>query len=578
MAMQTDHDTKNIRFSAEENPPTALAAGLGLQVVILIIAGIILTPAIVMRGAGQGESMTQWAVFAGLVVCGITTMLQARPIGRFGAGYTLFMGTSGAFIAISIDAVKAGGVPLLASLVIASALIQFLFSHYLGQLRKIITPTIGGTIIMLIAVTVFPIAFDLINQHPGGDTVPVSAGPAIAITTFLFIMAISLFGAGKYKLWGPLMGVIIGSLVAIYYGAMDFSKVNEAPWIGLPSASWPGFDLNFQMDFWMLLLPFTLVTIVGAIETYGDGVAIQRLSHRENRAINFKAVQGAVNADGVGNLLSGVMGTLPNTTYSTSLSVVDLTGVASRKVGVFGGAFLLLIAFCPKIAALLLAIPGPVAGAYITVLLILLFLHGLKLIAEDGLTFDNGLIVCTAFWLATGFQNQLIFHDYLPTWATGLLDNGMTAGGLLAIVMMMALKLKDKPKRRLEMPATIAAVPEVQALALNKAQELGWDKSATMRLELAAEEALTFLFDGKTRRDGKKIGVSVHGENDAIILEFVSGPTLSNFDNMLQNSSGQEPTEQSVGLRLLSGICDSCKHMQFNNIDVLTLTLRSKPL
>ncbi len=578
MAMQANQDTKNIRYSAEESPPTALAAGLGFQVVILIIAGIILTPAIVMRSADQSASVTEWVVFAGLIVCGLTTMLQARPIGRFGAGYTLFVGTSGAFIAISIDAVKAGGVPLLASLVVASALIQFLFSHYLGQLRKIITPTIGGTIILLIAVTVFPIAFDLINQHPGGDEVPAAAGPAIAISTFIFIMGVSMFGAGKYKLWGPLLGVITGTLVAIYYGAMDFSGVKDATWIGLPKAGWPGIDVSFSTDFWLLLVPFVLVTIVGAIETYGDGVAIQRLSHRDNRAIDFKAVQGAMNTDGVGNLLSGVMGTMPNTTYSTSLSVVDLTGVASRKVGVFGGAFLLLIAFCPKIAALLLAIPGPVAGAYIAVLLIFLFLHGLKLIAEDSLTFDNGLIVCTSFWLATGFQSQSIFHEFLPQWARGLLDNGMTAGGLLAIVMMIALKLKDKPKQRLELPAEITSVLDVQAFVLERAKELGWDKRACMRLELVAEEAMAFLFDGQTRSSDKKIGVALYSEDDVMILEFVAGPTVANFDNMLRNASTEEPTEQSVGLRLLSGLCDDCKHMQFNNIDVLTVSLRSKAL
>ena len=576
--MQAKQDKKNIRYTAEESPPTALAAGLGFQVVILIIAGIILTPAIVMRGADQSASVTEWVVFAGLIVCGLTTMLQAHPLGRFGAGYTLFVGTSGAFIAISIDAVKAGGVPLLASLVIASALIQFLFSHYLGQLRKIITPTIGGTIILLIAVTVFPIAFDLINQHPGGDEVPAAAGPAIAISTFIFIMGVSLFGAGKYKLWGPLLGVIIGTLVAIYYGAMDFSGVKDATWVGLPEAGWPGIDVSFSADFWLLLVPFVLVTIVGAIETYGDGVAIQRLSHRDNRAIDFKAVQGAVNADGVGNLLSGVMGTIPNTTYSTSLSVVDLTGVASRKVGVFGGVFLLLIAFCPKIAALLLAIPGPVAGAYIAVLLILLFLHGLKLIAEDGLSFDNGLIVCTSFWLATGFQSQSIFHEFLPQWARGLLDNGMTAGGLLAIVMMIMLKLKEKPKQRLELPAEITSVHDVQAFVLDRAKELGWDKRACMRLELVAEEAMAFLFDGQTRSSDKKIGVALSSEDDIMTLEFIAGPTVTNFDDLLQNASTEEPTEQSVGLRLLSGLCDDCKHMQFNDIDVLTVSLRSKSL
>lgn len=576
--MNNDSGSLNLKYSVNESPPTALAAGLGLQVVILIIAGIILTPAIVMRGAGQTDSMTEWAVFAGLVVCGLTTMLQARPIGRFGAGYTLFMGTSGAFIAISIDAIKAGGVPLLASLILASALIQFAFSHYLGQMRKIITPTVGGTIIMLIAVTVFPISFDMLNQKPAGADISDLAAPAIGISTFLFILTVSLFGAGQFKLWGPLLGVIVGSSVAIYFDAMSFATVSTAAWIGIPEAGWPGLDASFSMDFWLLLVPFALVTIVGAIETYGDGVAIQRLSHRKNRPINFRSVQGAVNADGVGNLLSGALGTLPNTTYSTSLSVVDLTGVASRKVGLFGGAFLLVIAFCPKIAALMLAIPAPVAGAYIGVLLILLFMHGLKLVAEDGITFDNGIVVCTSFWVAIGFQNQLIFHDLLPQWARGLLDNGMTTGGLLAIVMMMALKLKEKRVNRLELPASISTIPKYQTFALEAVRELGWDKQARMRLALVVEEALVFLFGGETHSSGKKIGVSVKSSVKGVTLEFVSGPQQSNFNDLLREAGSGEPVESTIGLRLLSGLCDEYNHMQFNNIDVLTLTMRSKTL
>ena len=74
----------------------------------------------------------------------------------------------------------------------------------------------------------------------------------------------------------------------------------------------------------------------------GDGMAIQELSNRQRIATDYKLVQGAVNADGLGNMVSGLMGTLPNTTYSTSISVVDLTGVAARRVGLYGGACLVL--------------------------------------------------------------------------------------------------------------------------------------------------------------------------------------------------------------------------------------------
>ena len=570
-----------LRYAVDEHPPLPLAAGLGFQVVVLIIAGIVLTPTVVMRAAGQPEAITQWTVFAGLLVCGITTMLQAWPLGRFGAGYVLFMGTSGAFIAISIDAVKTGGLPLLATLVAASALIQFLFSHYLGGLRRLITPTVGGTVILLIAVTVFPITLQLINQTPPGLPPDSLAAPVTATLTFVVILAISLFARGPMRLWGPFVGVVVGSAVAYGLGAMDLAAVAAAPWVGLPGGHWPGLASPFQSEFWSLLLPFVLVTIVAAIETYGDGVAIQRLSRRTREPIDFRAVQGAVHADGLGNLLSGLFGTLPNTTYSTSLSVVDLTGVAARAVGLFGGLFLVLIAFCPKVATLLMAVPSPVAGAYILVLLILLFLHGLRLIAEEGLDFENGMVVCVSFWLAVGFQDQALFHELLPHWARNLLDNGMTAGGLIAIALMALIRWRHRPRgQHLELPAHIGALRRVQAFCGDLARGAGWDRAAILRIELAAEEAVLFLLEGREEASKhRRLRLQVEWTSDGIILEFVSGPLDENFERVLARiDRTQPPRIEDAGLRILESLAEQVRHQQFHDLDILTLNLDSRPL
>ncbi|WP_275978514.1 solute carrier family 23 protein, partial [Methylobacterium crusticola] len=83
---------------------------------------------------------------------------------------------------------------------------------------------------------------------------------------------------------------------------------------------WPGFDTSFGSTFWSLLPAFVLVTIIGAVETIGDSVAIQRVSWGRPRAVDYRVVQGAVAADGTGNLLSGLAGTVPNTTYSTTVA------------------------------------------------------------------------------------------------------------------------------------------------------------------------------------------------------------------------------------------------------------------
>ena len=110
----------SVRYQPDERPPEALACGLGLQMAILQIAGIVLTPAIVIRAAGLGEPYLSWAVFAALTVCGFSTILQANRVGRFGAGHVLLMGTSGAFIAISVAALREGGPALLAVLVLGT--------------------------------------------------------------------------------------------------------------------------------------------------------------------------------------------------------------------------------------------------------------------------------------------------------------------------------------------------------------------------------------------------------------------------------------------------------------------------
>lgn len=578
--MSVESDNQALRYAVDEAPPRLLAAGLGLQVVVLIVAGIVLTPTVVMRAAAQPAALTEWVIFAGLVVSGVTTMLQARPLGRFGAGYVLFMGTSGAFIAISIEAVEAGGLALLATLVVASSLFQFLFSHHLGRLRNLITPTVGGTVIMLIAVTVFPIAFKMISAQPAGFAEDSLVGPSIATLSFLAILAISLFAKGPLRLWGPLVGVLVGSGLAYGLGALDLSAVASAAWIGIPSAGWPGLDVGFSGDFWLLVVPFVIVTLVGAIETYGDGVAIQRLSKREQEPIDFKAVQGAVNADGLGNLLSGLLGTLPNTTYSTSLSVVDLTGVAARSVGLFGGAFLLLIAFCPKLSSLLMAVPSPVAGAYIMILLILLFLHGLRMVAEEGLSFENGMVVCVAFWLAVGFQDQSIFHSVLPEWTHGLLDNGMTAGGMIALLLTALLRLRRGPSRQLQLPLQIASIHPAQSFVAEVARGIGWDRDAILRLELAIEEAILFLVEQQgIGAAAKRLQVEAKAEQDHLSLEFVSGSARENFESALARLDREAPpTEEETGLRILDRLAEQVRHQQFHGTDVLLISVGSKPL
>lgn len=566
--------TSHLLYEVDDTPPLSVSLPLAVQTVALILAGITLTPIIALTAAGIVDVWGNWVVFAALAISGLTTILQAKPIGHFGAGYVLFMGTSGAFIAVSIAALEAGGLPLLGSLVLVSALIQFLFAAKLSLFRDIINPTVGGTVVCLIAVTVMPIGFDMVSSVPEGvDTF--ATAPAITATITLgVILLLSFYTAGKTRLWAPLVGIIVGFLVAWPLNLADLTAVSEASWIGLPEQGWPGLNTDFDMAFWALLPSFMIVTIVGALETFGDGIAIQDISSRKIKTTDYRIVQGAVNADGLGNLLSGLAGTLPNTTYSTSISVVDLTGVASRKVGLYGGIVLLGLAFVPKLSALLQAIPTPVAGAFIIVFLVLLFSHGIRLVMSEGMSFDNGIVFGLALWLGIGFQNQQLFDGLLPDYLASLLNNGMTAGGIAAVFLSWLVSLKNKRQAKTVQPLDRAGLASALAFVNENARESDWRGEDLNRLALAVEEAFVYVMT-HTPEGMHELELRIRAASDYAEVEIRCGETKSNVETQLRNIDTSENPED-LGLKVLKYMTDDLKHQQFSNGEFLILRLNHR--
>ena len=577
MTSTTTAGDRDLRYEPEEQPPPALALGLGFQFAMLTVAGIVLTPAIVVRAAGGSEDFLAWAAFAALAISGVTTILQAVRVGRVGSGHVLLMGTSAAFIAVCVTALIEGGPGLLATLVTLSALFQFGLSTQLSLLRRILTPTVCGTVIMLIPVTLMPIMFGMLGDVPEGS--PPAAAPATVFATLVVTVAVTLRATGVGRLWAPVVGIASGCVVASTFGLYNTQLIAESSWIGLPAGGWPGFDLQFGVAFWSLLPAFVFVTLIGAIETIGDSVAIQRVSRRKPRATDYRVVQGAVTADGVGNLLSGLAATVPNTTYSSSVSVTDITGVASRTVGVYIGAIFILLAFLPKFMGLILAIPGPVAGAYTIVLMSTLFVLGMRVVVEDGVDYRKGIVAGVGFWVGLGFQNGLIFADQLGAWS-GLLENGMTAGGLAAILMTLFLELTRPRPHRLRTDLKTSAYPAIDKFLTEFAKTRGWSEAMTDRLRAVGEETLLTLIqqDEKGGPEERRLRISARHDGRAAELEFVAATDESNIEDRISvlgdRVAGHE-AEQEVSLRLLRHLASSVRHQQYHETDVVTVRVEA---
>ena len=146
---------------------------------------------------------------------------------------------------------------MLSSLIVVSALIQFVFISRLSWLRRVITPVVAGTVLMLPAATIMTVVLSRLSDLPEGAAP--AAAPILAGTALTILIVLRLFASPKLQQWGPVGAIVVGCAIAAPLGAYDWQGVVDAPWIGLPSFSWPGFDLSFNATFWGLLPGFVIV-------------------------------------------------------------------------------------------------------------------------------------------------------------------------------------------------------------------------------------------------------------------------------------------------------------------------------
>lgn len=567
-------------YEPDDPIPKTLALGLGIQLAALAINGVVLLPTIVFR-AGDAEELISWAVFASVLACGISAILQSMRVGRIGSGYALTHVSSAIFIAVCAEALLRGGAGLLATLVVITALAQVVLSMRLSLLRRILTPVITGTMIMLLPVTVMPVLFDMLNEVPTGT--PAYMGPLSAGITICVILIMVLRGRGILRLWAPAAGIVVGSLVSAYFGIYDVGRVADAGWIGIPSESPPGLNLHFDASFWALLPAFLFVALVGSTKSIALVVSAQRVATRRSQAVNYRAVQRAVTAEGVGNLFAGLAGTMPNTPHAGAVAAVEITGVAARSTAFAAGLVLLTLAFLPKALAIILAIPASVVAAAITVVMASLFAVGLREVVRSmDVSPRNGLIAGVSFWVGIASEFDLVFSGYISELAGGLLSNGLTTGGLAAFLLTA---LTARRKSRIRGKLDMAELPRIQEFLRKFAANRGLN-SILERMEAATEEALLTLLQSRDELDGsdatrgderQELRLTASKKDNHAVLEFrvgAAGNDELNLQDQLEWIDDRveiTQIEHDVSLRLLRHLATSVRHQQFHDMDILTL-------
>lgn len=420
----------------EDPVPPGAAVLVSAQHVAAMVVGTITPPLILAGLLDFSPADTAALVSMALLSSALGTLLQTTRPGPVGSGLLSVTGTSFSFLQPLIAAGQAGGLALMLGLSLAAAPVQLVLAPFLPGLRRVFTPLVSGVVVLLIGLTLIPSAlFGIVA--PVAPRAPVWAGGALAAVVIAALIAAQSVSRPWARLAGVLLALGAGSLVAVLAGwAPGLAPAAEgSSWVALPR--WLPHGLAFD---WALLAPFAFIYLVSLLEAMGDMTATAQLSGLPTDGPeHWRRMRGGILADGLTSFASALFGGFPSTTYAQNNGVIQITGVASRRLGPIMAAMLALLGLFPVVGRLVGAIPPAVIGALALVLFGLVAVSGLRLLAAAGLTQRNCLVVALSLAIGLGLPSQPEWLKALPAFCRAVFESGIAGGGLAALVLNLVL-------------------------------------------------------------------------------------------------------------------------------------------
>jgi xanthine permease len=424
--------TPDLVYGVDDRPPLVESVGLGIQHLVVMLLGNITPPLLIAGALGLGAADTATLLQAVLLWAGLATVIQSYPLGPIGGRIPVVMGTSIAFVGVTISIGNEAGLSVVFGACLVAALMEIGLGFSIGRLKRLFPPLVNGIVVMLIGLTLIPVGVDYAAGGAGSADYGAPRNLALAAVVFVGTLALNQYAKGWLKHGSMLIAVAVGYVAAVGVGVVDFSGIGDAPWASLPSIA--PFGLQFELSA-ILLLAF--VYVVSAMETLGDISGIMAAAGRDATTTELK---GGLVADGVMSGLAALFSAFPNTSYSQNVGLVNFTGVVSRHVTAITGVLLVLLGLVPKAAAAFATIPAPVIGGGGLIMFAMIFASGLAII-QRGVEPNQRNLVILAVSMALGLGVELrpAALMQLPDSFQTLFGSGLLTGGMTALLLNLVL-------------------------------------------------------------------------------------------------------------------------------------------
>lgn len=428
-SMQQEASIDNI-YRLDGMVPVQKAVPFGLQhILAMFVANI--SPIIIVGGAcGLRGKDIAMLIQVSMIMAGIGTLVQLFTIfGKIGSGLPIVMGISFTFVSILSFVGVQYGYGAVMGAVLIGGIIEGILGLFAKYWLKIISPIVAASVVTAIGFSLLSVGAASFGGGSGSEDFGSAQNWILGSVTLACCILFHIFAKSYYKQLSVLFGLIVGYILAVIMGVVDFSAIKDAGIIALPSIM--PFKMEFRPD---AILSVVLIFLVSATETIGDtsALALSGLG----RDVTEEETSGSIACDGFISSLSAVFGCMPITSFSQNVGLVAMTKVVNRFTIATGAVIMILAGIFPVFGAVLSTLPDAVLGGCTIMMFGTIVVSGLQMISKCGFTQRNTVIAALSLSIGLGFTQCGELFEIFPR----MIQN-VFAQNCVAVVFVVAIIL-----------------------------------------------------------------------------------------------------------------------------------------
>lgn len=428
----TESSVQNI-YTLDGHVPLAQAVPFGLQhILAMFVANI--APIIIVTGAcGLDASHSAMLIQCAMIIAGIGTLIQLFPIWKLGSGLPIVMGISLTFVSVFCYIGPAYAYPAIVGAVLVGGLIEGILGLFAKYWMKLITPIVSASVVTSIGFSLLSVGAASFGGGSGSENFGAPSNWILGTVTLICCLLFHIFAKSYFKQLSVLFGLIVGYILAIFMGVVDFSALQGVSVVALPSflPFKPEFDLN-------AIIAVTLIFLVSATETIGDTSALA--SSALDRNASEKETTGSITCDGFVSSISALFGCLPITSFSQNIGLVAMTKVVNRYAIATGAIIMIIAGIFPAVGALLATLPDAVLGGCTIMMFGMIVMSGIQMMSRCGYSQRNITIASVSLSVGIGFtQAPELFEIFPQIIRTVFAENCVAVVFLVSVILNLVL-------------------------------------------------------------------------------------------------------------------------------------------